>query len=78
MRHPYRPVVRLKTETLWKRLDALGFTLQTLAQEIGMNHDYLARLMKTGKAPSGRIRRRMQDVLGVDDWDDLFIQERPE
>ena len=78
MRHPYRPAVRLKTEALWKRLDPLGLTLQTLAQEIGMNHDYLARLMKKGKAPSGRIRRRMQDVLGVDDWDDLFTQERPE
>ncbi len=32
-------------------------------------------LINAGRAPSGRIRERMQKALGVDDFNDLFRLE---
>ena len=32
-------------------------------------------LVNEGRAPSGRIRRRMQRALGVDNFHELFTQE---
>ena len=43
-----------------------------LARETGISRGYLSTLVNEGRAPSGRIRRRMQMVLGIDDFDELF------
>ena len=43
-----------------------------LARETGISRGYLSTLVNEGRAPSGRIRRRMQTVLGIDDFDELF------
>ena len=69
-------VVRLKTEALWERLALLGRSQNWLARQIGISPGYLSTLVNERRAPSGRIRRRMQDVLGMAEFDDLFLLER--
>ena len=67
-----RTVVLLKTRALWDRLERLGRSQNWLARELGISRGYLSALVNDGRAPSGRIRRRMQKVLGVEDFDELF------
>ena len=67
-----RTVVLLKTRALWVRLELLGRSQNWLAREVGISRGYLSTLVNEGRAPSGRIRRRMQTVLGVEDFDELF------
>ena len=67
-----RTVVLLKTRALWERLELLGCSQNWLARETGISRGYLSTLVNEGRAPSGRIRRRMQTVLGVEDFDELF------
>lgn len=74
-----RPVVRLKREVLWNRLEALNASQAWLAREAGMSHGYLSTLINEGRAPSGRIRRRLQAALEITDFDELFeLEERDE
>ena len=70
-----RPLVRLKREALWKRLEALNASQSWLAREAGMSHSYLSTLINEGRAPSGPIRRRLQEALGINDFDELFEME---
>lgn len=67
-----RTVVLLKTKALWDRLEILGRSQNWLARETGISRGYLSTLVNEGRAPSGRIRRRFQKVLGVEDFDELF------
>lgn len=74
-----RPVVRLKREALWKRLQALNRSQAWLAREASMSHSYLSTLVNEGRAPSGPVRRRLQAALGIDDFDELFeLEDRDE
>lgn len=75
MQRRTRTVVRLKTRVVWKRLALLGRSQNWLAREVGISPGYLSMLVNGGRAPSGRIRRRMQRVLGVDRFEDLFTLE---
>lgn len=70
-----RIVVRLKARALWDRLDVLDRSQRWLAREIGISPGYLSVLIGEGRAPSGRIRRRMQTALGVEDFHELFDME---
>ena len=70
-----RPVVRLKREALWKRLQALNRSQAWLAREAGISHSYLSTLVNEGRAPSGPVRRRLQAALGISDFDELFELE---
>ncbi|MCY4528253.1 MAG: helix-turn-helix transcriptional regulator [Chloroflexi bacterium] len=76
MKRRERIIVLLKRQALWARLDILGRSQNWLAREIGISRGYLSTLINDGRAPSGRIRRRMQEVLGVEDFDELFALER--
>ena len=46
-----------------------------LAREAGISPGYLSTLVNKGRAPSGRIRRRMQKTLGVNNFQELFRLE---
>ena len=70
-----RSVVRLDTAALWQRLALLNRSQNWLAREIGVSPGYVFMLVNEGRAPSGRIRRRMLKALGVDDFHDLFRME---
>ena len=70
-----RSVVRLDTAALWERLALLNRSQNWLAREIGVSPAYVSMLVNEGRAPSGRIRRRMLKALGVDDFHQLFRLE---
>ena len=70
-----RTVVRLDAAALWRRLNLLNRSQNWLAREIGISPGYLSMLVNEGRAPSGRIRRRMQRALGVENFHELFTQE---
>lgn len=72
-----RPVVLLRTQVLRERLASQHRSLAWFAAEVGISRGYLSRLLRTGRAPSGRIRRRMQDVLDIEDFEVLFALEYP-
>ena len=67
-----RTVVKLKTNALWERLALLDRSQNWLARKLGISKGYLSTLINEGRAPSGRIRRRMKAVLGVEDFCELF------
>lgn len=70
-----RKVVRLDTAALWERLALLGRSQNWLAREIGVSPGYVSMLVNEGRAPSGRIRKRMLKALGADDFHQLFRLE---
>ena len=70
-----RTVVRLDTAALWRRLAVLNRSQNWLAREVGMSPGYLSTLVNAGRAPSGRIRRRMQVALGITRFEELFRLE---
>ncbi|MDE2933962.1 MAG: hypothetical protein OXS47_08845 [Chloroflexota bacterium] len=75
MGHRRRLQVRLKRDALWRRLELLGRSQAWLAREAGINPGYLSTLITEGRAPSGRIRRRLQAALGITGFDELFALE---
>ena len=46
-----------------------------LAREIGVSPGCVSTLVNTGRAPSGRIRRRMLKALELTRFEDLFRLE---
>ena len=46
-----------------------------LSAEIGISPGYMSMLVNGERSPSGRIRRRMQQALAVDDFHQLFYLE---
>ena len=46
-----------------------------LARDIGVSPGYVSKLVNEGRAPSGRIRERMQKALGVNDFHQIFRLE---
>ena len=72
-----RTVVRLKPQALWDRLALLHRSQNWLADELGISRSYLSKLVNRERAPSGKLRRRMQKVLGVEDFNELFFIEHP-
>lgn len=73
-----RPVARLDARALWDRLDTLNRSQGWLARETGVSPGYLSMLINGERVPSGRVRRRMQTALGVDDFSELFSMEEPD
>lgn len=72
-----RPVVRLDARALWGRLDMLNRSQGWLAREVGISPGYMSMLVNQKRTPSGRVRRRMQMALGVEDCRELFTREDP-
>ncbi len=70
-----RAVVRLKPEPLWERLAVLGRSQNWLAREAGISPGYLSMLVNGKRSPSGRLRRRLQRILEVEDFHELFTFE---
>ena len=67
--------VRLKQRCVWDRLDQLNMSQNELARTVGITSGYLSQLMSGTRCPSAEMRQRLQDVLGIDSFDDLFILE---
>ena len=68
--------IRLRVEALWERLNRLNLTQNELARRIGRSSGYLSLLVNGERSPSAETRRRLMQVLGVSDFDVLFVMER--
>ena len=68
--------VRLKAEVVWELLNRLNLTQNELARRIGRSSGFMSQLINGERFPSGETRQRLMDVLGVTDFDVLFVQER--
>ncbi|MDE2683911.1 MAG: helix-turn-helix transcriptional regulator [Chloroflexota bacterium] len=68
--------VRLKAEAVWELLNRLNLTQNELARRIGRSSGFMSQLINGDRFPSGETRQRLMDVLGVTDFDVLFVQER--
>ena len=75
---PKRTVVLLKTQALWDRLALMQRPQNWLADAMGIGRSYLSKRLNQGLAPSGRMRRRMMQVLGIEDFYELFYFEYPD
>ncbi len=67
-----RVVVTLKPEPFWERLAVLGRSQNWLAREAGISRGYLSMLVNGKRSPSGPVRRRLQHILEVEDFHELF------
>ena len=60
---------------VWELLDHLGISQKELARRSGVSEGYLSQLMRGERSPLARLGWRLLQVLGVDDFDTLFIFE---
>ena len=67
--------VRLNPEVVWEHLSRLNMTQNELAAMVGITSGYFSQLMTGTRCPSAHVRRRLQEVLGVADFDVLFFLE---
>ena len=77
-RSAHAPRVWLNPVAVWELLDRLGISQNELARRCGFSPGHLSMLMNGKRSPSPRVRRRLMEVLGVDDFEVLFITEPPE
>ena len=74
-KRPSRSRVKLNPVSVWELLDQLGITQKELARRSGISAGYLSQLIRGKRSPSVRTQRRLQQALGVSDWDRLFFIE---
>ena len=74
-RSPHAPRVWLNPVAVWELLDRLGISQNELARRCGFSPGHLSMLMNGRRSPSPHARRRLMEVLGVDDFHRLFIRE---
>lgn len=70
-----RPSTRviLNAAAVWELLDRLDMSQNQLARLAGISPSHLSQLMNGKSSPSPRVRRRLMEVLGVDDFRRLFL-----
>ncbi len=71
-KRPARKVM-LKAEAVWDRLNRLNMTQNDLARELDISSGHLSRLINGRRCPSPSMRRRLMDVLGCSEFDELFV-----
>ncbi len=67
--------VKLNPERVWELLNRGHMSQNELAALAGTSSGYLSQLMCGTRSPSAALRRRLVDVLGVADFEDLFMLE---
>ena len=65
--------VMLRSEEAKGFLRQLNMSRNELAQRCGLTSGYISQLFSGERSPSPSARRRIQDTLGVDDFDALFV-----
>lgn len=70
--------VKLNPDRVWELLNRRHLSQNELAVLVGTSSGYLSQLMCGTRSPSAELRRRLVDVLGVADFDDLFTLEAVE
>ena len=70
--------VKLNPHKVWEILDRRNMTQNELARLLDTSSSYLSQLMSGHRCPSPTFRKKLMDVLGVTDFDDLFCMEAVE
>ena len=70
--------VVLNAVALWRLLDQRNISQNELARLVGTSSGYMSDLVSGKRSPSPPTRRRLQQALGVREFDDLFIWETGE
>ena len=65
--------VMLRAEAANARLRHLNMSRNELADRCGLTSGYISQLFSWERSPSPSTRRSIQDALGVDDFDALFV-----
>ena len=68
--------VLVRPEVVWDHLHRCHIAQNEFARRVDMNPGYLSQVLSGQRSPSPRRRRRLQEELGIDDFDDLFYLER--
>ncbi len=70
-----RPPTRvvLNAAAVWELLEQLNISQNELARRCGVTSGHLSHLMNGRRSPSPQVRRRLMEVLEVDDFHRLFI-----
>ncbi len=68
--------VMLNTAALWRLLNRRNISQNGMARLVGIWSGYMSDLTSGKRSPSAHIRRCLHQVLGVTDFDDLFIIRR--
>ena len=66
----------LKPVAVWRLLEELDISQNELARLCGLSSGYMSQLIGGTRSPSAQVRRDIQEALGVNDFDELFIIER--
>ena len=66
--------VKLNARAVWEFLNRLNINQNDLARLAGITSGYLSLLMSGKRCPSGEVRQRLMDALGVTRFEDLFIE----
>ena len=66
---------RLDPHKAWELLNRLNIAQNELARMAGISSGYLSQLMTGTRCPSPETRRRLMKVLGVSEFEDLFLLE---
>ncbi len=67
--------VKLNPRGVWEHLNRLNITQNQLAAMVGITSGYLSQLMTGTRSPSAEVRKRLQEMLEVPRFDDLFTLE---
>ncbi len=67
--------VKLNSHAVWELLNRRNMTQNELARLVDTSSGYLSQLISGTRRPSAAFRKKLMEVLGVTDFDDLFILE---
>ena len=67
--------VRLNRYRVWDLMNRLNMSQNELARLLDTSSSYLSQLMSGHRCPSAAFRKKLMEVLGVTDFDDLFYLE---
>ena len=68
--------VTVRAVAVWRLLDERDISQNELARLCGLSSGYMSQLVSGTRSPSAQVRRRIQQALGITDFDELFIIER--
>ena len=72
-----RPAIRLRAQAVWDLLARMHRSQNWLADELGISRSHLSMMLNQYRAPSAELRPRLQEFLGVEEFDALFVIEYP-
>ena len=72
-----RPRVRLNPLAIWEHLSKRDMSQNDLARAPSVSSGHILLLMNGKRSPSTGVRRRLQAMLGVTDFHELFLLEPP-